>query len=79
MTKLIFSLNFIEETEEIVVSGVGNIRIWTFIQQKNTFVLDSPRLCISDLNVDDWVTISVYVKCGQIYAAYDNNVSVKLI
>lgn len=45
---------------------------------KNTYVLDEPRLRISDLNIDDWVTLSVYVKCGQIYAAYDNHVNVNI-
>lgn len=72
-----YSLNFIEDTNEIIVAGVGNIRIWTFVEHKNNYVLDVPRLCISDLNIDDWISLSVYLKCGQIYAAYDNNVNVR--
>jgi hypothetical protein len=76
---LINSLNFIEDTNEIIVAGVGNIRIWKFTELRNSYVLDSPRLCISDLNNEDWVTISVYVKTGQLYASYDNNVNVNTI
>ena len=58
------------------MSGVGNLRVWKFIQHSNTYVLDSPRLCIEDLNMEEWITLSIYVKCGQIFAAYDNNVNV---
>jgi hypothetical protein len=74
---LINSLNFIEDTNEIIVGGVGNIRIWKFVAHGNTYELDAPRLCISDLNSDEWVTLSVYAKSGQIYASYDNNVNVR--
>jgi hypothetical protein len=76
-SSLINSLNFVEDKNEIIVGGVGNIRIWTFVAHGNTYELDTPRLCISDLNSDEWVTLSQYVKSGQIYASYDNNVNVR--
>jgi hypothetical protein len=67
------SLNFIQEADELVVSGVGGFRIWTFIQEKS---LHSTRIIVEDLNADEWVTKTYYLQCGQIYAVYDNNVNV---
>ncbi|KAI9206125.1 WD40-repeat-containing domain protein [Polychytrium aggregatum] len=63
-------LEFNEESEELIVAGVGNIRIWTFVKNAET-----TRIVIEDLPPEDWITQTHYHRpSNRLYATSDNNI-----
>jgi hypothetical protein len=74
-------LEFDDTTDELIVGGVCNIRIWSFrkVAEKGRFVhtFVGPRLVIEDLRNEEWVTKCMLHKLShKLYAIVDNNVYV---
>ncbi|KAI8806100.1 hypothetical protein BJ742DRAFT_870659 [Cladochytrium replicatum] len=73
------SLEFIEDREELIAGGTGNIRIWTFTMNsensRGARAFDKPRLVIDDMRQDEWVSTTYYRGSAQrLYAAVDSSI-----
>ncbi|KNC99867.1 uncharacterized protein SPPG_05240 [Spizellomyces punctatus DAOM BR117] len=79
--KPVLSLEFCDDTDELIAGGVGNIRIWKFKRiadgSRLAYGFDTPRLAIEDLGVEDWVSHTIYQKpSNRIYAALGNRIHI---
>ncbi|TPX65187.1 hypothetical protein SpCBS45565_g05356 [Spizellomyces sp. 'palustris'] len=78
--KPVLSLEFCDDTDELIAGGVGNIRIWKFkriADGRLAYGFDTPRLAIEDLGVEDWVSHTIYQKASnRIYAAMGNRIHI---
>ncbi|KAJ3333228.1 WD repeat-containing protein 87 [Blyttiomyces sp. JEL0837] len=77
--KPVLSLEFNDESDELIAGGVGNIRIWTFVRNLDTSVTSysfaGTRLVISDLRNDEWVIMTALEKkANKLFAAIDNSI-----
>ncbi|KAI9349467.1 hypothetical protein DFJ73DRAFT_796190, partial [Zopfochytrium polystomum] len=75
----VLSLEFNEEHDELIAGGVSNIRIWTFRKEVEmgmpVYHYSTPRLVISDLNSDEWVSFTCYDrKSNRLFAACENHI-----
>ncbi|KAH9245610.1 hypothetical protein BASA81_016884 [Batrachochytrium salamandrivorans] len=72
------SLEFVNKYDEIVVGSVGAVMIWQFEQSQQSagkmVCCRTPRLVISDLQIDEWVTFSAFDDARDyLYTVYENN------
>ncbi|KAJ3030775.1 hypothetical protein HK097_005581, partial [Rhizophlyctis rosea] len=79
--KPVLSLEFNEADEELIVGGVGNIRVWAFKKvaesSRMLYHFSGPRLVMQDLDGDDWVCQTIYQPAwNKLYAAVNNSVMI---
>ncbi|KAI8922681.1 hypothetical protein BC831DRAFT_418144 [Entophlyctis helioformis] len=79
--KPVISLEFVDAADEMVAGGVGSITIWRFVKGRSSsggiYEFGDPRLVISDLQIDEWITFTAYDRTRDLlYAVYDNNVNI---
>ncbi|KAJ3232785.1 WD repeat-containing protein 87 [Chytriomyces hyalinus] len=74
----VLSLQFREDTDELIAGGVGNIRIWTFDKSGSAVTgFKSTRLVINDLQAGQWVTHLCHDKAfNRIFASVDDSIMV---
>ncbi|KAH6582265.1 hypothetical protein BASA60_002027 [Batrachochytrium salamandrivorans] len=86
------SLEFVNKYDEIVVGSVGAVMIWQFEQSQQRYEIRAysfffsagkmvccrtPRLVISDLQIDEWVTFSAFDDARDyLYTVYENNFNI---
>ncbi|KAI9341192.1 WD40-repeat-containing domain protein [Obelidium mucronatum] len=72
----VLSFEFNEDTNELIAGGVGNIRVWGFEKPSNSLFpqgFTGPRLFISDLKANEWVTnVTIDKVFHRIFATVDN-------
>lgn len=79
--KPVLHIQFIESCDEVVAAGVGNISIYSLkksistVRNRTIYVLGEPRMVISDLKLDDWVSFTTYDRLSdRLLVASDANV-----